>query len=71
VAAEIFRRSISLADYKKLYYKLFNAATDVDILVAQAGRLIRTAQQECEEMYIEADDMPIEFAGKGARRVRF
>jgi hypothetical protein len=53
-----------LADYKKLYHKLFNAATDAEILVTQAGRLIRTAQQECEEMYIEADDAPIESAEK-------
>jgi hypothetical protein len=55
-----------VADYRKLYYKLFNAATDAEILVAQAGRMIRTAQQECEEMYTEAGEMPIGLAGRKA-----
>lgn len=33
-------------DYKKLYFKMFNAATD-------AVRILEEAQQQCEDMYIE------------------
>ena len=38
-----------MADYKKMYFKLFRATTKaIDILVE--------AQQECEEMYISAEE---------------
>ena len=47
-----------MADYKKLYYKMFNAATDAEKLISQAAGLMRTAQQECEETYMDADETP-------------
>ena len=52
-------------DYKKMYFHLFNAITDAlrDIEngdpSAAEQRLIR-AQQTTEEMYISADDEPVE-----------
>ncbi len=51
-----------MADYRKLYHKAFNALTDAEQLVSQAGRMMRTAQQECEEMYVESDDAPVKLA---------
>ena len=51
-----------MADYKKLYHKMFNTVTDAEILIAQAGRMMRTAQQECEDMYAEADETPLTLA---------
>ena len=52
-------------DYKKMYFHLFNAITDAlgdmengDPSAAEQ-RLIR-AQQEAEEMYINADDESVE-----------
>jgi len=49
-----------MPDYKKMYHKMFNAATDAEQLVSQAARMMRNAQLECEEMFTEADDTPIE-----------
>ena len=52
-------------DYKKMYFHLFNAITDAlnDMTngdpSAAKQQLIR-AQQETEEMYISADDEPVE-----------
>ncbi len=54
----------SLADYRKLYHKAFNALTDAELLVSQAGRMMRAAQQECEELYVEADDAPVKLADR-------
>ncbi len=51
-----------MADYRKLYHKAFNALTDAEQLVSQAGRMMRAAQQECEEMFVEADDAPVTLA---------
>ena len=48
-----------MANYKKLYYKMFNAVTDAEKLVSQAAGLMRTAQQECEETYLDADETPL------------
>ena len=53
-----------MADYKKLYYKMFNAVTDAEKLVSQATGLMRTAQQECEEMYMDADGTPLRLMDK-------
>lgn len=47
-----------MPDYAKMYRKLFNAQTD-------AIKLLQTAQQETENLYIEADDIPIELRIKG------
>ena len=53
-----------MADYKKMYHKMFNVVTDAEQLASQATRMLRNAQLECEEMYTEADDTPISLAGK-------
>ncbi len=53
---------IFVADYRKLYHKAFNALTDAVQLVSQAGRMMRAAQQECEEMFVEAEDAPVKLA---------
>lgn len=41
-----------MADYKKLYFKMFRASE-------QAINLLLTAQQECEEHYISSEESPI------------
>ena len=48
-------------DYKKLYFHLFNAATDALRAMeqqnyGQAAALLIAAQQETEEMYMDAED---------------
>ena len=48
---------VTWMDYQKLYTKLFNAATDaLDALEQQnigtAKEILRTAQQETEELYL-------------------
>lgn len=53
-----------MADYKKLYYKMFNAVTDAEKLVSQAAYMMRTAQQECEETYMNADETPLRLTDK-------
>jgi hypothetical protein len=53
-----------VADYKKLYHKVFNAVTDAETLISQAAHIMRTAQQECEEMYMDADDTPLRLTDK-------
>ena len=55
---------ICVADYKKLYNKVFSAVTDAEALVSQAAHIMRTAQQECEEMYMDADDTPLRLMDK-------
>lgn len=53
-----------MADYKKLYYKMFNAVTDAEKLVSQAACMMRTVQQECEETYMDTDDTPLRLTDK-------
>ena len=53
-----------MADYKKLYYKMFNAVTDAEKLVSQAAGLMRATQQECEETYMDADETPLRLTDK-------
>lgn len=53
-----------MADYKKLYYKMFNTATDAEKLISQAACMMRTAQQECEETYMNADETPLRLTDK-------
>ena len=53
-----------MADYKKLYYKIFNAITNAEKLISQAVGLMRTAQQECEETYMDADETPLRLTDK-------
>jgi len=50
-----------MADYQKLYTKLFNAATDaLDALeqlnVGEAKDILRRAQQEAEEDYLSSEE---------------
>lgn len=50
-----------MADYQKLYTKLFNAATDAlealeQLNVGQARDILRQAQQEAEEEYLSAEE---------------
>jgi len=45
-----------MTDYEKLYFKTFNAMTDAQRLIQATIALLRKAQQECEEIYIGADD---------------
>ena len=42
-----------MANYRKLYYLLFNKLTDI---IAE----LQTVQQEAEELYINGDEAPIE-----------
>lgn len=48
-----------MADYKSMYHKMFNTVTDAERQLQQVTTLLQTAQQECEEMFIGADDTPI------------
>ena len=50
---------INLADYRALYHKMFNTVTDAERLVTQAASMMRTAQQECEESYLQEEKSPI------------
>ena len=45
-----------MPDYKKLYHKAYNAMTDAERMVDKAATMLRAAQQECEEIYAEAED---------------
>ncbi len=42
-----------MPDYKEMYLKMVRATEE-------AIKILITAQQECEEMYINADDTPLE-----------
>ena len=43
---------------------MFNAATDAEKLVSQAACIVRTAQQECEQTYMDADETPLRLTNK-------
>ena len=50
-----------MADYQKLYTKLFNAITDAleeldRMNVGQARDILCRAQQEAEELYLDAEE---------------
>ena len=50
-----------MIDYQKLYTRMFNAATDaLEALenrnIGTAGDILRTAQQDTERLYIEAEE---------------
>ena len=54
----IKERSNSMADYKSMYLHLFNAVTDAIELIRagktdEAEKRLMTAQQNCEDIYIE------------------
>lgn len=57
-------RDIRTPDSALLYLKMFNAATNaLELLdhgdVEMAKARLRSAQQMCEEMYVEAEDDPL------------
>lgn len=58
----------NMADYKQMYHKMFNALTDAEKLLECANTILREAQQECEELYIQASDTLITFPEKPAKR---
>jgi hypothetical protein len=50
-------------DFEVMYHKMFNAATNVDrrlleasVQLQQISLELKKAQQECEEMYLSADE---------------
>ena len=45
-----------MMDYEKLYHNAFNAMTDAERLIEKAVAILRSIQQECEILYIMADD---------------
>ena len=51
-------------DYKKMYLSLFNSITDSlnaleNLNYGQAADLLKRAQSDCEEMYVEdAEELP-------------
>lgn len=49
-----------MADYKQMYYKLFRASEE-------AIRILITAQQECEELYINQPDPELSILTLAAR----
>ena len=57
-----------MADYRKMYSKMYNSVTDAERLLQEATTKLRTAQQECEEMFVEADDTPIALADNSEKK---
>ncbi|MBQ8144283.1 MAG: hypothetical protein IJ042_05765 [Butyricicoccus sp.] len=50
-----------MVNYESLYHKLFNACTDAIHMIAlgkaaEAGALLITAQQDCEDEYLDAGE---------------
>jgi hypothetical protein len=43
---------------------MFNAATDAEVLLSQAVRVLRDAQVECEVMYVETCDPAIDLVDR-------
>jgi hypothetical protein len=55
----IFIGGGAVADYKTMYHRMFNAATDAERLMEKAVIILKAVQIECEEKYIAADETPI------------
>jgi len=56
--------------YKKMYLKLFNAVSDALSLInktEKAAKLLKEAQQTCEELYMSAEEERIATAPSGLR----
>ena len=51
-----------------MYSKMYNSVTDAERLLQEATTKLRTAQQECEEMFVEADDTPIALADNSEKK---
>ena len=59
----VYEAEAVMDGYKDLYFHLFNAITDaLNALEAQnfgqAADLLRRAQQQTEELYLDAEDAP-------------
>lgn len=48
-----------MANYARMYRRLFNAQTDAIRLQEQSLMILRKAQQDTEEMYVESPDADI------------
>ncbi len=48
-----------MANYAAMYRRLFNAQTDAIRLQEQSLMILRKAQQDTEEMYVESPDADI------------
>ena len=44
-----------MADYKKMYLTMFNATEDAINALENVRQALIQAQQDCEEMYVSAD----------------
>jgi len=55
-----------MADYKTMYHKIFNAATDAGRFMEKAEIIMKAAQIECEEIYTEADNTPLNLPDNSA-----
>ena len=53
-----------MPDYKTMYHATFNAITDAERLVSEASEILKKAQQTTEDLFVEADDTPIELLPK-------
>ncbi|MCL2401711.1 MAG: hypothetical protein FWC90_03600 [Oscillospiraceae bacterium] len=45
-----------MPNYEKMYTEAFNALTDAERMITQAAKIIKTAQQQCEEIFLAGDD---------------
>lgn len=52
----VLESSAELSIYKKMYNIMFNAATDAMENMRDAGYILRKAQQNCEEIFLNAAD---------------
>ena len=62
-----------MADYKKMYYRLFNRVTDALCELEKnkyetARELLKEAQRETEEMYIESEAGLLQNGGRSKLR---
>lgn len=51
-----------MADYQKMYFKLAHAADDAVALSLEAAQKLIRARQVAEEIFLDADETPIQFA---------
>ncbi len=56
-----------MANYAVMYRRLFNAQTDAIRLQEQSLMILRKAQQDTEEMYVESPDADIRLLDTGNR----
>ena len=54
-----------MADYKKMYLTMFNAAEDAINALENVRQALINAQRDCEELYISAPEQDEESEGDG------